>query len=140
MATRGTGASMSTHSLMLLCALHSAALGVFHLCFWRLFDWKRALAKLDRPNRAIMQILNLRLAFVFFAVAVLCLLYPDALATTPLGRALLVVMVLFWVGRTIEQFVFLRGLRHPAVHALTAVFELGAVLFALPLWLVAPAT
>ena len=67
MATRGTGAGMSTHSLMLLCALHSAALGVFHLCFWRLFDWKRALAKLDRPNRAIMQILNLRLAFVFFA-------------------------------------------------------------------------
>ncbi|QCO67192.1 hypothetical protein E4582_00385 [Luteimonas yindakuii] len=130
---------MSTQAMLLLCAVHSAALGVFHLCFWRLFDWNRQLAQLDRANRAIVQILNLRLTFVFFAVAALCLLYPDALASTPLGRALLVVMMLFWVGRTIEQFVFLRGLRHPAVHALTAVFVLGAVLFALPLWLVPPA-
>ena len=130
---------MSADGVLLLCALHSVALGVFHLCFWRLFDWPRELPRLGRVNRAIVQILNLRLSFVFFALAALCLLYPEALATTPLGRALLVVMVLFWAGRTIEQFVFLRGLRHPAVHMLTAVFVLGAVLFALPLWLASPA-
>ncbi len=48
------------------------------------------------------------------------------------GRALLAGMSLFWVGRTIEQFVFLR-INRPLVHALTALFVLGAVLFAMPL-------
>lgn len=126
-------------TMLLLCAVHCVALGAFHLGFWHLFGWKRELAKLGAANRAIMQILNLRLTYVFFAMAALCLLYPEALATTPLGRAVLVMMVLFWLGRIVEQLVFLRGLRHPAVHALTAVFALGAVLFALPLWLVPPA-
>ena len=39
---------------------------------------------------------------------------------------------LFWVGRTLEQFVFL-PVNHAMVHVLTALFVLGAVLFALPL-------
>nr|WP_255699021.1 hypothetical protein [Luteimonas sp. Y-2-2-4F] len=118
----------------MLCAAHSAAFGAFHLLFWRLFDWKRELPKLRPANRAIVQILNLRLTYVFFAVAALCLLYPDELVATPLGRAMLAVMALFWLGRAIEQVVFLRRLRHPAVHALTALFLLGAALFAWPLW------
>ncbi|MCD9030823.1 hypothetical protein LDO32_03625 [Luteimonas sp. Y-2-2-4F] len=125
---------MSASLAMMLCAAHSAAFGAFHLLFWRLFDWKRELPKLRPANRAIVQILNLRLTYVFFAVAALCLLYPDELVATPLGRAMLAVMALFWLGRAIEQVVFLRRLRHPAVHALTALFLLGAALFAWPLW------
>ncbi len=65
-------------------------------------------------------------------VGVLCLLFPVELRGTPLGRGLLWFMVLFWVGRTVEQFVFLR-VNHRLVHALTALFVLGAVLFSLPL-------
>ena len=51
---------------------------------------------------------------------------------TALGRALLWFMVVFWIGRTIEQVVFLR-INHALVRALTVLFVLGAVLFALPL-------
>lgn len=70
---------------------------------------------------------------MFAAVAVLCFGWTDDLHATPLGRALLVVMAVFWIGRTVEQFVFLR-LRHWSVHVLTALFVLGAALFAMPLF------
>ena len=117
---------------LLLCALHSFGFAAFHLAFWKLFDWKRELARIGPPTRAITQILNLRLAYVFLGIGMLCLLYPLELRTTPLGRALLWFMVLFWIGRTVEQFVFLR-INRPLVHALTALFVLGAALFAWPL-------
>jgi hypothetical protein len=123
---------MSQDLPLLLCALHSFAFAAFHLAFWRLFGWKRELVKVGLPTRAIVQILNLRLVYVFAGVGTLCLLFPQELRGTPLGRAVLWFMLLFWVGRTIEQFVFLR-VNRPLVHALTALFVLGAVLFALPL-------
>ena len=50
-----------------------------------------------------------------------------------MGHAVLLGMSAFWVGRSVEQFVFLR-INHPGVHALTALFVIGAVLFALPLF------
>lgn len=118
---------------LLLCALHSLGFAAFHLAFWKLFGWKRELARVGLPTRAIVQILNLRLVYVFAGVGVLCLLYPHELRGTPLGRAVLAFMALFWVGRTVEQFVFLR-VNHRLVHVLTALFVLGTVLFALPLF------
>ena len=56
--------------------------------------------------------------------------------TTNVGKVFLVGMALFWVGRTIEQFIFLPYNR-PIIHWLTALFALGAVLFALPLLITA---
>ncbi|HET6397030.1 MAG TPA: hypothetical protein VFF91_09365 [Pseudoxanthomonas sp.] len=123
---------MRTDLPLLLCALHSFGFAAFHLAFWRLLDWKRELAKVGLPTRAVTQILNLRLAYVFAGIGTLCLLFPQELRGTALGRAVLAFMALFWAGRTIEQFVFLR-INHPLVHALTVLFVLGTVLFALPL-------
>lgn len=118
---------------ILLGGLHSLGFAAFHLAFWKLFAWKHELALLSRVNRGIVQILNLRLTYVFLGIGVLCLGFPQELRSTSLGRGLLLFMALFWVGRTVEQFVFLR-LRHPAVHALTVLFVVGAVLFAIPLF------
>jgi hypothetical protein len=117
---------------LLACALHSLGLAAFHAGFWKLFDWPRSLASTTVANRAILQIANLRLIYFFFGVAGMCLVFPRELRSTPLGRALLGFMVLFWVGRTLEQWLFLR-VNHAGVHALTGVFVLGAVLFAVPL-------
>lgn len=116
-----------------LCGVHSLGFAAFHLAFWRLFDWPRSLQATTFANRAIVQILNLRLTYVLLGVGAACFALPMELRTTPLGRAVLGFMVLFWVGRTIEQVVFLR-VNRLAVHVLTALFVLGAVLFALALW------
>ena len=119
---------MSPDLLVQLCGLHSFAFALFHLAFWKLFNWKRELQKVGLPTRAITQILNLRLIYFFTGIGVLCFAFTQELHSTALGRALLLFMSLFWVGRTIEQFVFLR-VNHAGVHALTALFVLGALLF-----------
>lgn len=123
---------MDNSFLVLLAGIHSLGFAMFHTASWRLFRWRDTLKTATAADRAILQILNLRLIYVFLGVSVLCFAYTDQLHTTPLGRAVLVGMSLFWVGRTIEQFVFLR-INRPLVHVLTVAFVLGAALFALPL-------
>lgn len=122
---------MSRDAILFLCGLHSLGFAIFHLAFWRLFDWKRDLLRCSVANRAIIQIFNLRLIYLFVAVAAACFLVPEELVGTRFGRLFLGGMSLFWVGRLIEQVVFLRYNR-ALVHALNALFALGAVLFALP--------
>lgn len=125
--------SVDDRAVLLLCALHSAGFAVFHLAFWRLFDWPADLRGCSRATRAITQILNLRLAYVFAGIAALCLALPDELLGTRLGRAVLGGMSLFWAGRLVEQWVFLR-LRHPLVRATSLLFAVGILLFAWPLF------
>ena len=121
---------MTAQTLLLLCAIHSLGFALFHLAFWTLFKWPRSLAGTTRPNRAILQIANVQLVWVFLFVAALCLLYPRELAGTPLGRAFLLGMSGFWILRLATQFVWLR-IHHPLVHVLSVAFAFGAVLFAL---------
>ena len=122
---------MSDEALLRLCALHSFLLAGFHLLFWKLFDWPRALSGSSLATRVVPQILNLRLIYLFLGVGALCIAFPQELVSTPLGRALMLGMAGFWLGRLIEQFVFLRYHR-VAIHVLSAMFALGIVLFAWP--------
>lgn len=123
---------MSKHLLIQLAGLHSFGFALFHLAFWKLFDWPRDLSRTNAATRAVTQILNLRLIYVFAGIGTACFVFTDELLRTSLGNAVLGFMSLFWVGRTIEQFVFLR-INRPLVHILTALFVLGSLLFALPL-------
>ncbi|PWK88497.1 hypothetical protein [Fulvimonas soli] len=123
---------MRGETLVYLCGAHSLGFAAFHLAFWKLFDWPAALRGTNLATRAVVQILNLRLIYVLLGVAALCFWLPHELVATRLGRALLAGMALFWAGRLAEQFVFLRYNVLP-LHVLTALFALGAVLFALPL-------
>ena len=123
---------MDSHVVVWLCGVHSLAFALFHLAFWRLFDWPRDLRGTSVATRAVTQILNLRLTYVFLAIAAACFFLTDDLLGTRIGRCLLGAMSLFWIGRLIEQFVFLRFNRM-TLHVLSGLFVLGAVLFALPL-------
>jgi hypothetical protein len=124
--------AMSNDLILMLCGLHSVALATFHLLFWRIFKWPETLATTNFANRVIPQIENVQLIWLFLWIAVLCFAFPQSLGETALGHAILFGMSGFWCVRTIQQFVFLR-VRHAGVHALTVVFAIGAVLFALPL-------
>ncbi|KRE99973.1 hypothetical protein ASG87_13375 [Frateuria sp. Soil773] len=123
---------MDGETLVLLGGVHSLGFAVFHMAFWKLFDWPRALASTSVATRAVAQILNLRLIYVFLGMAALCFCLSGELLGTRLGHALLAGMSLFWVGRTVEQFVFLRY-NKVLVHVLTVLFVIGALLFAAPL-------
>lgn len=118
-------------TIIFLCGLYSVAFAIFHSLFWRLFAWEKELEKLSFANKAIMQILNSRLIYFFLFVAFICFVYPDELLTSNLGKAFLAGISLFWLGRTIEQFIFLKA-KNPLIHILTIIFIVGTILFAIP--------
>ncbi|WP_324678725.1 hypothetical protein [Hymenobacter sp. GOD-10R] len=107
---------------------------VFHGLFWRLFRWRKQLRKLKSANRAIVQILNLRLMYVLGVFGILCLIYTKALLSSSLGHFVLGSTAIFWLGRLIEQFIFLRINSRP-VYVLALIFFFGTVLHAFPLLL-----
>lgn len=113
--------------LIFACGAHGAAFALFHLAFWRLFGWPHTLQTTSRANRAILQIANAQLVWVFGAIAVLCFAMPGETAGTALGRAALAGMAGFWWLRLVLQRVWLR-LPHPLVHGLSGLFLVGALL------------
>ena len=117
--------------MIYLCGLHSMLFAVFHAAFWKLLGWPSTLVGLSRENRAITQILNIRLIYIFLFAAFLCFFFTEDLYSTTLGRAFLAGMSVFWFGRTLEQFIFLRR-NHWLIHLLTALFLLGILIFLLP--------
>jgi hypothetical protein len=78
-----------------------------------------------------MQILNIRLIYIFLVIACLCFFFTEDLHSTALGRALLIGMSVFWLGRTVEQFIFL-AINHWIIHVLTLLFITGVMIFLLP--------
>ena len=124
---------MNKDIIIYLCGFHSLGFAIFHLFFWKLFKWKTDLQNISKPNKGIIQIANIRLIYIFLFTAFLCFFFTQDLYTTNLGKAFLIGGSLFWLGRTIEQFIFLR-IKHRLIHLLTALFVLGTILFLLPLF------
>lgn len=108
----------------------NVGLALFHLSFWRIFNWHDELARVSALNSAVMQVLNISLTLAFVIFAYISFMHAGELLTTPLGHSLLVLMALFWLARTIQQAIFFR------LHALSIVFLLiflsGFTLYALP--------
>lgn len=118
-------------TLVCIGGFYHLAFAAFHLGFWKLFDWKRELPKLNAVNRGVMQVLNLRLIFVFFIFAYVSFFHAEDLLTTSIGKFLTAAISLFWLGRAIEQIVFF-GLGKTLSTAMFFVFLFGALLYICP--------
>ena len=79
---------------------------VFHIFFWKLFDWKNDLESVKKVNKGIIQVLNLCLMLCFLIFAFVSLIQTDELLSTSLGKTLIAGMALFGIFRVIEQFIF----------------------------------
>ena len=115
--------------------IFNVSFAVFHLFFWRLFDWKRDLASLSFINRQVMQILNLCLTFTFLIFAYVSLFHTAELIGTRLGEVLLLLISVFWFLRAVEQVIFF-GLKNALSVAFFVAFLVGGLLYAYP-WFVA---
>lgn len=93
-------------SLILFGGLLWVICFVFHIFFWKLFDWKNDLESLKKVNKGIIQVLNLCLMLCFLIFAYISLFQADELLTTSLGKTLIAGMALFGIFRVIEQFIF----------------------------------
>ena len=117
--------------LLSLAGYYCIAFAVFHIFFWKIFRWKADLQRLTDVNRAIMQVLNLCLTFVFLFIGIAVILYQTDFLGTKLGTFLLVSMATFWILRATEQIIFF-GLKSIVSSLLFCVFLIGGGLFLVP--------
>ena len=79
---------------------------IFHLSFWKLFDWRQSLMSLSSDNRAIVQVLNIHTAYVLMVFAILSFIFSDEMSTTKFGRSIGITIAAFWILRSVNQAVF----------------------------------
>lgn len=118
-------------TLLFIGGIYHIALAAFHVLFWKLFRWKDELFNLNAVNRSVMQILNLRLIFVFLVFAYVSFFHSTELLTTGIGKVLLPSIALFWLGRAVEQILFF-GLSKAVSKLMFAIFLAGAVIYICP--------
>lgn len=118
------------NTIIILCGLYNIGFAIFHIGFWKIFHWDSELKKLSFANKGIMQILNVQMIYYWLFVAIASFAFPTELLTTKFGNFFLIGNSIFWLLRTIQQFIFLRA-NHIAIHILTFIFMIGALLFAL---------
>lgn len=111
--------------------IYNIVLVIFHLLFWQIFNWKEDLRSLSFLNRAIMQVLNLSLTFVFVIFSYISLVHTRELISTSIGQSLLGLIAMFWFARSIEQVVFFK-LKDWRSVAFLVFFLIGMVLYAVP--------
>lgn len=121
-------------TLIIFCGIHSLSFAIFHAFFWKLFKWKDDLQRTSLASRAIIQIANLRLIYIFLFISFLCFFMTHELLSTSLGKVFLIGISLFWFGRTVEQFIFFKH-NNKLVVILTVLFIAGFLLFLLPVFL-----
>ena len=122
-------------ALIITGGFYNIGLIVFHLLFWRLFNWDHDLKQVSFLNRAVMQVLNISLIFAFVIFSYISFAYTSELLTSSLGHSLLVLMALFWLARSIQQIIFFK-LRHWASWAFLLLFISGTLLYAIPAYYV----
>lgn len=119
-------------NLIYIGGIYCLIFAIFHLAFWKLFDWKNDLPKLKSVNRGVMQVLNLRLTYVFIVVAFISFFFAEDLINTKLGNVILGAVSLFALMRAIEQLIFWK-IEKIGV-AFFFIFLIGAGIFAIPLF------
>jgi len=118
-------------SVLFAGGIYNIVLIIFHLTFWKLFKWKKDLVSLTFVNRAVMQVLNLSLTFVFLIFAYISLFHVQELIGTNLGNSLLLLISIFWFLRAIEQIVFF-GLKDITSTMFFVFFLLGSIIYMYP--------
>lgn len=122
---------MDTNPWLVFCAIYNLGFVFFHLLFWKIFHWKEDLASLTHINRSVMQILNLRLTYVFLVMAFVLFIFQAEMMSTSLGQVLLITFSIFWFMRSVEQVIFF-GIRNWVSNTLLVVFLIGGFLHLLP--------
>ena len=117
--------------LLSIGGIYSFGFVIFHCLFWKIFQWHQDLRRLTHINRSIMQILNLRLIYIFIIIGVISVYFQDDLLNTTFGHFIIIAISLFWIGRAIEQVIFF-GLRTIISFLFFIIFIIGGALYALP--------
>lgn len=81
-------------------------LGIVHAFFPRYFQWKKELAAISLINRQMMYVHTFFIGVTVALMGLLCLLIPDELISTRLGKYLATGLFAFWLLRLAVQFFY----------------------------------
>ena len=81
-------------------------LALFYLSFWSLFNWQEELPKLSAENSGIMQMSAIGFVCLFLSLGMIFISFRKEIANTKLGQALLFTLAIFFLIRTIAEFIF----------------------------------
>jgi len=96
---------MTLHLHLQIAGFLLLALGLAHVFFNGYFGWDRELEPLSLLTRRVFQVHCFFIALVLVLMGAGSMLYADALLEpTPLARALLAGIVVFWLCRLLAQF------------------------------------
>ena len=119
--------------LLLAGGIFNLLFAIFHLLFWRLFNWKDELKKIDFINQNIMQVLNLCRVFVFLIFSYISIFHADEMLNSGLGVTLTLCISIFWLLRSVEQIVFFK-LQTAISWILLILFIIGTFLYGIPVF------
>lgn len=126
-------------SLVSICAggILTLLIALFHTRFYRMFNWRDALRKVNARDSRVLYTIHLALLLLFFALGGLSLVYACELSRSAgLAFGLNVGLSLFWMWRTIWQLTYFKsakGKKPPAISIiLTIIFFLLAIAYAIP--------
>ena len=118
----------NAEKLLLIGTIFHVVFALFHLLFWKLFDWVKDLKKLSHINKSVMQILNLRLIFVFLVFAYISYFNASEMLSSKLGLTMTISIALFWGFRSLEQIIYF-GVKNLASNLLLLLFLFGVFLY-----------
>lgn len=92
------------HTHLIIVGILLIALALVHLLFPSYFNWKKELPLLSLVNRQLMTVHTFFIALTVLLMGVLCLVAPDDLINTRLGKTVSTGLAIFWSIRLIIQF------------------------------------
>lgn len=125
---------MDKITILYFCGIYNIAFVVFHILFWKIFNWKETLDKGTKSSKAILQIINIQLIYLFAIMAYIYMYYGKELINSKIGNLVLIGYAGFWIIRLIQQFIFLK-MKGKFVIGLTLIFLFGAFIHSIPMLL-----
>jgi hypothetical protein len=80
------------------------ALGLFHVFFYKYFNWKQECSSLSMINRQMFYVHTFFISLTLFLMGLLCLLSTANLVNTDFGRQISLGLGIFWMIRLVFQF------------------------------------
>lgn len=121
---------MRQHLLLAGGVVHCLAV-VFHVVLPRLAGWAQVLQTVPQVQRGDLYVFNAAVGYALAVFAVLSLGYPRELLSTPVGRAVTLLIAGFWAFRAASEFIWPPAVSSPilalclAMAALYAYIALG---------------
>lgn len=122
---------MDSKTCIIIGGFYNLGFAIFHIFFWKIFEWKSQLRLLNFVNKGLIQIFNLCLIVLFLFFAFSSIFYTNELIITSLGRLNIFFISLFWFLRAAYQIYFF-GIKNQISLLLFIIFMFGGLIYLYP--------